>query len=127
VKRFLLYLARWQASTPVLWLVVANLGAGLEATIIANLIGGSIFFWIDRFIFRNRMHVEWEVRVAGTCADCGAGGRVRRLILAPGADSGTLYDRRYDEEPEFRCSACSARKIGTLMASKRLARGLSLS
>ena len=38
MKRFVLYLARWQASTPVLWLVVSQLGAGLEATVLANLI-----------------------------------------------------------------------------------------
>ena len=45
--RFGLYLARWQLSTPILWLVVSRLGAGREATIIANLIGASIFF-LDR-------------------------------------------------------------------------------
>ena len=28
MKRFVLYLARWQASTPILWLVVSQLGAG---------------------------------------------------------------------------------------------------
>ena len=42
MKRFLLYLIRWQLSTPILWLVVRNLGAGLGATVIANLIGASM-------------------------------------------------------------------------------------
>lgn len=50
-KKFLLYLFRWQLSTPILWLVVRNLGMGMSSTIIANLIGGAIFFWVDIFIF----------------------------------------------------------------------------
>ena len=53
-KELALYLIRWQLSTPILavcliWL--ANMGE-LWATIIANLIGGLIFFWVDRLIFR---------------------------------------------------------------------------
>ena len=54
MKRFALYLFRWQLSTPILWLVVRNLGVGIWSTIIANLIGGSIFFWVDRFIFTSK-------------------------------------------------------------------------
>ena len=123
MKRFVLYLARWQASTPVLWLVVSQLGAGLEATVLANLIGGSIFFWIDKFIFRNRVRVEWEVQRDGVCSDCGAAGHVRRLVLAPGGTSRSEYDKRLDAQPEFRCTACSARKVASLMASKRVAAG----
>jgi hypothetical protein len=123
MKRFVLYLARWQASTPVLWLVVSQLGAGLDATVLANLIGGSIFFWIDKVIFRNRVRVEWEVQPAGVCSDCGETGRVRRLVLAPGGSSRSEYDRRLDEQPQFRCTACSATKIASLMASKRVAAG----
>lgn len=56
VKRYILYLIRWQLSTPLLALVLIWL-SGLNvtvATIISNLIGGLIFFWVDRWIFKNR-------------------------------------------------------------------------
>ena len=54
--RFLLYLLRWQMSTPVLyiclwWLADVN---GWLATFTANLIGGTIFYFVDRAIFRRR-------------------------------------------------------------------------
>ena len=51
LKKFLFYLFRWQLSTPIIWIVLKNLGSGIWATVIANLIGGSIFFWVDRVIF----------------------------------------------------------------------------
>ena len=52
VRRFALYLLRWQASTPILALVLATLPLGVVGNaIIANLIGGILFFWIDRWIF----------------------------------------------------------------------------
>jgi len=51
MKRLVLYLLRWQLSTPTLWLVIHLLGAGLWQTIVANLIGGLIFYWVDRWIF----------------------------------------------------------------------------
>jgi hypothetical protein len=55
LKRYLLYLLRWQASTPILvgsiW-GLSCLGVGtLFSSVISNLIGGLIFFWIDRLIF----------------------------------------------------------------------------
>ena len=54
MKKYVLYLLRWQLSTPILaicliWL--AGLGE-LWATIVANLIGGLIFFWVDKWIFK---------------------------------------------------------------------------
>ena len=54
--RFLLYLLRWQMSTPVFylcfwWLADVN---GWLATFTANLIGGTIFYFVDRAIFRRR-------------------------------------------------------------------------
>lgn len=52
-KKYLLYLLRWQLSTPILAVCLVWLG-GLDelwATIIANLIGGLIFFWVDKYIF----------------------------------------------------------------------------
>ena len=53
IKSYILYILRWICSTPVLafvlWLLHTN--AILE-TIIANFIGGAIFFWIDKKIFK---------------------------------------------------------------------------
>lgn len=57
MRRFLLYLLRWQLSTPLLYACMAalpNRTGALGATIISNLIGGAVFFWIDRAIFRRR-------------------------------------------------------------------------
>ena len=57
IKRLVLYLGRWQLSTPVLALCLFLLTARFNeigATIIANLIGGLIFFWVDEKIFRSR-------------------------------------------------------------------------
>lgn len=54
VRRFLLYLGRWQLSSPILALCLIWLEpvGAVRATIIANLIGGAIFFWVDRVIFK---------------------------------------------------------------------------
>ena len=51
-QRFILYLIRWQLSTPILaiCLNIFNFNT-IVNTIIANLIGGAIFFWVDKFIF----------------------------------------------------------------------------
>jgi hypothetical protein len=127
MTRFLFYVARWQLSTPILWLVVSSLGAGLQATIIANLIGASIFFWVDRFIFGARAEAIWEVLRESECSDCGSIGLVRRLVLAPGA--GTIhppaYDRREDINPKYRCPECSARKLKQLQDSHIVSASLS--
>ena len=51
---YLLYLIRWQLSTPILSLVLLIFkvgGSPIIPTIVANLIGGLIFFWVDRWIF----------------------------------------------------------------------------
>lgn len=53
MKKLILYLIRWQLSTPILaicliWL--SDIGE-VQATIIANLIGGLVFFWVDKKIF----------------------------------------------------------------------------
>ena len=56
MKKFLLYLLRWQLSTPILavcLIVFSQLGE-IPATIVANLIGGCIFFWVDKWIFRDK-------------------------------------------------------------------------
>ena len=55
VKQYLLYLLRWQLSTPILALSIFILTVYMNelwATVIANLIGGLIFFWVDRLIFK---------------------------------------------------------------------------
>ncbi len=111
-KRYLLYLVRWQLSTPILavcvWLLTDSLGATLT-TIIANLIGGLIFFWVDQWIFRHTDIFHggelWEVRDDLVCADCGKGSvRGYRLVKKAG------YDRSEDRIPEFRCHDCSREK-----------------
>jgi len=54
LKRFFLYLIRWQLSTPILAVVVgyfAYMGEWVAAAI-ANLIGGTIFYNVDKFIFK---------------------------------------------------------------------------
>jgi len=82
----------------------------MVGTMIANLIGGAIFFWVDRFIFKNKTIEKWEVLEAGSCHDCGKIGIVRRLVEAAG------YNRREDENPEYRCGACSKKKLDELKA-----------
>lgn len=53
MKRFILYLIRWQLSTPILFLVINYLEIGyLEKVVIANLIGGILFYQVDKKIIR---------------------------------------------------------------------------
>ena len=53
MKKYILYLIRWQLSTPILALVLYLLNINeIAETIIANLIGGMIFYWVDKKIFR---------------------------------------------------------------------------
>ncbi|HZD43083.1 MAG TPA: hypothetical protein VE134_03405 [Methanomicrobiales archaeon] len=110
-KRYILYLVRWQASTPILAVALILLASldTLTATIIANLIGGLIFFWVDRFIFTSRLlEAHWEVRENIRCVDCGRVARGYRLVRTHN------YDRSDDKAPEFRCEACSQRKTEEL-------------
>ena len=53
--KYFFYLIRWQLSTPILALIlyVFNFNVLVE-TILANFIGGLIFFWVDKFIFKDR-------------------------------------------------------------------------
>jgi DNA-directed RNA polymerase subunit RPC12/RpoP len=111
LKRYGLYLIRWQLSTPILAVVLYWLADSGEfiATTIANLIGGLIFFWVDRFIFTSRhLAVEWEVRDVVVCVDCGKEARGYRIVKAEG------YDRTRDLKPEFRCEECSKKKTEEL-------------
>ena len=110
-KRYGLYLLRWQLSTPILACVLFSLSRmdKIIATIIANFIGGLIFYWVDMFIFTSkRFSVEWEVRDTAVCVDCGRQARGYRIARAG------QYDRTGDETPEFRCEACSKKKTEEL-------------
>ncbi len=106
-KRYGLYLLRWQASTPILagvGILLATMGQ-LVSALVANLIGGLIFFWVDQFIFTSAsLAAQWEVKDNITCVDCGKIARGYRLVR-----SGE-YDKTQDREPEFRCEACSKKK-----------------
>ena len=53
-KKYFLYLLRWQLSSPILFAVLYILKDyhNIISTIVANLIGGLIFFWVDKFIFK---------------------------------------------------------------------------
>lgn len=113
LKRYALYLIRWQLSTPILAFSIvwfAAFGAAWS-TIIANFIGGLIFFWVDRFIFTSeKLGPVWSVKEQVVCADCGNIARGYRLVYAGS------YDRRKDEQPEFRCEDCSRKKTEQLKA-----------
>ena len=59
MTRFILYLLRWQLSGVVLAPVLALMTSRplwepsiVAATIVANLIGGTVFFWVDKKIFK---------------------------------------------------------------------------
>ncbi|VVB84121.1 Uncharacterised protein [uncultured archaeon] len=110
-KRYFIYLVRWQLSTPILALVLVWLSAWNKwtATIIANLIGGLIFFWIDRMIFSSKkLSSQWEVKENIKCSDCGKIARGYRLVKS------SNYDKTEDKAPKFRCEECSKRKTEEL-------------
>lgn len=51
-KKFILYLLRWQLSSPILYLCLKFLNLGtFWNTILSNLIGGCIFYFVDKAIF----------------------------------------------------------------------------
>ena len=103
IKRYFFYLIRWQLSTPILavvlwWLSGMNV---IVATVVANLIGGLIFFWVDRFIFKViTKDPLWVIKDNVTCADCGKTGRGYRIA------EWLKYNRRQDKKPEYRCEVC---------------------
>lgn len=76
---------------------------------VANLIGGLIFFWVDKFIFTSKMlQAQWEVRENVNCFDCGEITRGYRLAKAAN------YDRLSTQSPQFRCEDCSQKKSNEL-------------
>ena len=106
-RRYGLYLLRWQASTPILagvGILLASMGQ-IAAAIVANLVGGLIFFWVDQFIFTSQaLAAQWEVKERIACVDCGRITRGYRLVKSAN------YDRSHDTKPKFRCEECSTRK-----------------
>lgn len=107
-RKYVLYLLRWQLSTPVLAVVLIWLGDvnTILATVLANLIGGLIFFWVDKFIFRSLSSSPmWEIRDDIVCSGCGKAGRGYRITEWLG------YDRKQDRHPEFRCEDCKDAKM----------------
>jgi len=110
-RRYMLYLVRWQLSTPLLAVCITSFArfGNLVSTIIANLVGGLIFFWVDRFIFGSSLNNPvWEIRSSATCYDCGKVSRGYRLV------STRNYDRRFDPDPEYRCEECSIKKAQSM-------------
>lgn len=110
IKQYALYLVRWQLSTPILAITLVWLSSmgELKATIVANFIGGLIFFWVDRFIFTSRyLQPQWEVQENIGCADCGKITRGYRLVKTKN------YDRS-KALPVFRCEICSQKKTEKL-------------
>jgi hypothetical protein len=78
-------------------------------TIIANLIGGLLFFWIDRFIFTSSIIIpQWEIKNEIQCVDCGEIAKGFRLVRTKN------YDKTQDKTPEFRCGTCSEIKLKEL-------------
>jgi hypothetical protein len=110
-KRYFLYLIRWQLSTPILAVVLIWLASLNQwvATAVANLIGGLIFFWVDRFIFTSsKLASQWEVKENIVCVDCKNTARGYRLVKT------SNYDRLNDKNPQFRCEKCSEIKTEKL-------------
>ncbi|MDD3669489.1 MAG: hypothetical protein PHX68_04365 [Alphaproteobacteria bacterium] len=56
LKKYGLYLLRWQLSTPILVVVFMMMTSfhPVVSVIVANLIGGLLFFWVDRWIFKRK-------------------------------------------------------------------------
>ncbi|MFA5554979.1 MAG: hypothetical protein WCZ89_07690 [Phycisphaerae bacterium] len=109
-RQYGLYLIRWQLSTPILavtLIVLASLSK-ISATIVANLIGGLIFFWVDKFIFTSPLLLaQWQVEENVQCCDCGKISRGYRLVKT------SNYDRS-KSPPKFRCEHCSQIKTQQL-------------
>lgn len=107
-KKYFFYLVRWQLSTPILAIVLKLLSnmSTLTATIIANFIGGLIFFWIDKLIFKKTSDVPlWEIKSKVECHDCHKKTKGYRIVMWGN------YDRSDDKDPEFRCKDCSLKKM----------------
>ncbi len=115
LKKYSLYLLRWQLSTPILAIVLKVLSNmdTLTATIIANFIGGLIFFWVDKIIFKKKSDIPlWEIKEDVECFDCHNTTKGYRIV-----EWGN-YDRSEDKKPEYRCRECSIKKMETVRKKK---------
>jgi len=104
IKKYLLYLGRWQLSTPILACVLVLLSTlpTILATVIANLVGGLMFFWIDKLIFSTICTTpHWEIKEDITCVDCGATHTTGYRIV-----EWLDYNKQTDPEPKYRCIVC---------------------
>ncbi len=110
IKKYLLYLIRWQLSTPILAVCIYYLPFDTTTkTIVANLVGGIIFFWVDRYIFKSDIFFPlWEIKKEIVCVDCGKKSKGFRLVKTKN------YDRTKDKHPQFRCEECSQKKLQQL-------------
>jgi hypothetical protein len=96
VKRYGLYLLRWQLSTPILAgvLVLLSQTDKMIATVIANFIGGLIFFWVDRFIFRSpKPAAEMEAKDATSVQISARGSRGYRIPEGKGYDRTKIHQK----------------------------------
>lgn len=108
-RKYLFYLGRWQLTSFTLYPALLLFGSGWLGVIMGNLIGGLIFFWVDKYIFLDRIvPTQWEISEKTTCHDCGKIGRGYRLVKTEN------YDKSRDLEPEFRCESCSVKKTEEL-------------
>ncbi len=109
VKQYFLYLTRWQLSSPILFLCISLLHelSAIWQTIIANLIGGCLFYFIDKYIFNITKKFSdevWEQVENVKCCDCGKVNKGYRLIFKK-----NLYNK-IEDVPQFRCKECSEKK-----------------
>lgn len=111
-KNLIVYMIRWQLSTPILaWVTYMFTGTSesISTAIVGNLIGSLIFYWIDLVTFLSgTLSHQWEVKDNITCHDCGSEViRGYRLVIAP------KYNR-IKHTPQYRCETCSIQKVESL-------------
>jgi hypothetical protein len=122
----LLYLGRWQLSSLILSPAISLFnGTSIwgtaetwAASCVANLVGGSIFFWVDRFIFTSGAVEVWNFKDNGVCDQCGKEESLWRLVKA------SNYDKS-GSEPKFLCMKCSKEKTDELRSKGIKVRGKS--
>jgi len=110
IKQYLLYVLRWQLSSPILALCLYyfNYSVTVE-TIIANFIGANIFIGIDKHIFKQSVSFPlWQIQEEVKCVDCDEVCRGYRLVRTKN------YDKMKDSKVEFRCEKCSEKKLREL-------------
>lgn len=108
-KKYFFYLGRWQLTSLTLYPTMLIFGSDFLGIVWANFFGALIFFWVDKYIFKDKVYpTYWEILEENTCVDCGHVGRGYRVVKATG------YDRRKDASPQFRCESCSKKKLQEL-------------